>query len=100
MLGRTPSFGGGSISGSVTGDDGRRHSRQNSDASDLWMMGGGLGGRDEAAFYRTEAEMLARENEMLKRRIRELEDMTAKASGGAAAGEKKGGDKDKKEASS
>ena len=30
-------------------------------------------GRDEVAFVRTETEMLVRENEMLKRRIRELE---------------------------
>jgi len=37
-----------------------------------------MGGRDEVAFYKTETDMLARENEMLKRRIRELEEQATK----------------------
>ncbi|KAF3309353.1 hypothetical protein TWF173_011199 [Orbilia oligospora] len=45
-------------------------------ANDPFLMGG----RDEVAFYKAETDMLLRENEMLKRRIKELED---KASGGA-----------------
>ncbi|KAF3176532.1 hypothetical protein TWF225_005085 [Orbilia oligospora] len=43
-------------------------------ANDPFLMGG----RDEVAFYKAETDMLLRENEMLKRRIKELED---KASG-------------------
>lgn len=31
-----------------------------------------LGGRDESAFYQAETQMLTRENQMLKHRIREL----------------------------
>ncbi|KAK6336748.1 hypothetical protein TWF718_009539 [Orbilia javanica] len=43
-------------------------------ANDPFLMGG----RDEVAFYKAETDMLLRENEMLKRRIKELEE---KASG-------------------
>lgn len=35
-----------------------------------WLLGGS---RDEASFYMAETQMLTRENEMLKKRIRELE---------------------------
>jgi hypothetical protein len=31
-----------------------------------------LGGRDESAFYQAETQMLTRENQMLKHRIRDL----------------------------
>ena len=31
-----------------------------------------LGGRDESAFYQAETQMLTRENQMLRHRIREL----------------------------
>jgi hypothetical protein len=31
-----------------------------------------LGGRDESAFYQAESQMLVRENQMLRHRIREL----------------------------
>jgi hypothetical protein len=31
-----------------------------------------LGGRDESAFYQAESQMLTRENQMLRHRIREL----------------------------
>jgi len=34
---------------------------------------GGLGGRDESAFYQAETQMLMRENQMLRHRIRDLE---------------------------
>lgn len=39
-------------------------------ANDPFLMGG----RDEVAFYKAETDMLLRENEMLKRRIKELEE--------------------------
>jgi hypothetical protein len=32
----------------------------------------GLGGRDESAFYQAETQMLVRENQMLRHRIRDL----------------------------
>lgn len=41
-----------------------------------------MGGRDEVTFYKTETDMLTRENEMLKRRIRELEEQAARKTGG------------------
>ncbi|KAF3937304.1 hypothetical protein ABW19_dt0201820 [Dactylella cylindrospora] len=53
-------------------------------ASDPFLMGG----RDEVAFYKAETDMLLRENEMLKRRIKELEDKAA-ASGPTSAPEVK-----------
>jgi hypothetical protein len=31
-----------------------------------------LGGRDESAFYQAETQMMTRENQMLRQRIREL----------------------------
>ena len=39
-----------------------------------WLLsgGGGGGGRDETAFYQAESQMLTRENQMLRVRIREL----------------------------
>ncbi|KAL8679362.1 MAG: hypothetical protein Q9224_005629 [Gallowayella concinna] len=38
-----------------------------------WMLsGGGQGGRDDVAYYQAETQMLTRENQMLKMRIREL----------------------------
>ncbi|KAK0641535.1 hypothetical protein B0T16DRAFT_461589 [Cercophora newfieldiana] len=40
-----------------------------------------LGGRDESAFYQAETQMLMRENQMLKHRIRELEKQLSEASG-------------------
>ncbi|KAF8457598.1 hypothetical protein BDZ91DRAFT_744138 [Kalaharituber pfeilii] len=39
-----------------------------------WLLGGS---RDEASFYMAETQMLTRENEMLKKRIRELERQVA-----------------------
>jgi len=39
------------------------------DSGDHWV----LGGRDESAFYQAETQMLVRENQMLRHRIRELE---------------------------
>ncbi|KAF3903132.1 hypothetical protein ABW21_db0205994 [Orbilia brochopaga] len=42
-------------------------------ANDPFLMGG----RDEVAFYKVETDMLLRENEMLKRRIKELEEKAA-----------------------
>ncbi|KAG9259292.1 uncharacterized protein F5Z01DRAFT_670007 [Emericellopsis atlantica] len=44
-----------------------------------------LGGRDESAFYQAETQMLTRENQMLRHRIRELEKQLSEASGGGAA---------------
>ncbi|KAK0620279.1 hypothetical protein B0T14DRAFT_391169, partial [Immersiella caudata] len=41
-----------------------------------------LGGRDESAFYQAETQMLIRENQMLKHRIRELEKQLSEAVGG------------------
>ena len=38
------------------------------DSGELWA----LGGRDESAFYQAESQMLIRENQMLRHRIREL----------------------------
>ncbi|KAK4454403.1 hypothetical protein QBC34DRAFT_375569 [Podospora aff. communis PSN243] len=43
-----------------------------------------LGGRDESAFYQAETQMLIRENQMLKHRIRELEKQLSEAVGGAS----------------
>jgi len=39
------------------------------EAGDAWS----LGGRDESAFYQAETQMMVRENQMLRQRIRELE---------------------------
>lgn len=41
---------------------------------DEWLLsgGGGQGSRDESAFYQAETQMLTRENQMLRMRIREL----------------------------
>ena len=36
-----------------------------------WLLAGG-GNRDESAFYQAETQMLTRENQMLRMRIREL----------------------------
>jgi hypothetical protein len=36
-----------------------------------------LGGRDESAFYQAETQMMVRENQMLRQRIRELERQVA-----------------------
>ncbi|KAF3768006.1 hypothetical protein M406DRAFT_338661 [Cryphonectria parasitica EP155] len=44
-----------------------------------------LGGRDESAFYQAETQMLTRENQMLRHRIRDLERQLENLSGGAAA---------------
>ncbi|KAK1759277.1 hypothetical protein QBC47DRAFT_420277 [Echria macrotheca] len=43
-----------------------------------------LGGRDESAFYQAETQMLVRENQMLRHRIRELEKQLSEVSGTAA----------------
>ncbi|KAF3918653.1 hypothetical protein AA313_de0205124 [Arthrobotrys entomopaga] len=50
-------------------------------ANDPFLMGG----RDEVAFYKAETDMLLRENEMLKRRIKELEDKADKKVDGASS---------------
>ncbi|KAK1780087.1 hypothetical protein QBC45DRAFT_117045 [Copromyces sp. CBS 386.78] len=47
------------------------------DSMDQWA----LGGRDESAFYQAETQMLVRENQMLRHRIRELERQLAESSG-------------------
>ena len=41
-------------------------------AGDEWIFGSGQGARDESAFYQAETQMLTRENQMLRQRIREL----------------------------
>ncbi|KAF2762140.1 hypothetical protein EJ05DRAFT_482919 [Pseudovirgaria hyperparasitica] len=41
--------------------------------SNEWLSGGLSNSRDESAFYQAETQMLTRENQMLKMRIRELE---------------------------
>jgi hypothetical protein len=38
------------------------------DSGEHWF----LGGRDESAFYQAETQMLTRENQMLRHRIRDL----------------------------
>ena len=40
--------------------------------SDEWLLSGSHGSRDESAFYQAETQMLTRENQMLRNRIREL----------------------------
>ncbi|KFA71972.1 hypothetical protein S40288_06222, partial [Stachybotrys chartarum IBT 40288] len=49
-----------------------------------WALGGG---RDESAFYQAETQMLVRENQMLRHRIRELEKQLTDASGSSASTE-------------
>ncbi|POR34596.1 Uncharacterized protein TPAR_05206 [Tolypocladium paradoxum] len=44
-----------------------------------------LGGRDESAFYQAETQMLVRENQMLRHRIRDLEKQLAEASTSSTA---------------
>jgi hypothetical protein len=46
-----------------------------------------LGGRDESAFYQAETQMLTRENQMLRHRIRELEKQLSDASASPASTE-------------
>lgn len=43
-----------------------------------------LGGRDESAFYQAETQMLTRENQMLRHRIRDLERQLAEAAPGGS----------------
>jgi len=38
------------------------------ESGDQWV----LGGRDESAFYQAETQMLVRENQMLRHRVRDL----------------------------
>ncbi|KAG5925502.1 hypothetical protein E4U42_004221 [Claviceps africana] len=45
-----------------------------------------LGGRDESAFYQAETQMLTRENQMLRHRIRDLEKQLADAALGPGTG--------------
>ncbi|KXX72802.1 hypothetical protein MMYC01_210633 [Madurella mycetomatis] len=47
------------------------------DSGEQWV----LGGRDESAFYQAETQMLVRENQMLRHRIRELEGKLSELSG-------------------
>ncbi|KAL0471845.1 hypothetical protein QR685DRAFT_216068 [Neurospora intermedia] len=47
------------------------------DSMDQWP----LGGKDESAFYQAETQMLIRENQMLRHRIRELERQLVESSG-------------------
>ncbi|KAK0745158.1 hypothetical protein B0T21DRAFT_98474 [Apiosordaria backusii] len=47
------------------------------DSGEQWL----LGGRDESAFYQAETQMLIRENQMLKHRIKELERQLTESSG-------------------
>ncbi|OLN97608.1 hypothetical protein CCHL11_01245 [Colletotrichum chlorophyti] len=46
-----------------------RSTSMSGDSGDHWV----LGGRDESAFYQAETQMLVRENQMLRHRIRDLE---------------------------
>lgn len=50
------------------------------DTGEQWI----LGGRDESAFYQAETQMLIRENQMLRHRIRELERQLSEVSGTAS----------------
>lgn len=59
-------------------------SRHDSDSE--WSLGESGRGRDEAAFYQAETQMLTRENQMLKMRIRELERQLLDASGSGTMG--------------
>lgn len=45
-----------------------RAASNSGEGQDLWLNSG----RDENAFYQAEAQMMTRENQMLKQRIREL----------------------------
>ncbi|KAG6019570.1 hypothetical protein E4U41_003170 [Claviceps citrina] len=45
-----------------------------------------LGGRDESAFYQAETQMLTRENQMLRHRIRDLEKQLAEAAPNSGTG--------------
>ncbi|KAL2267714.1 hypothetical protein VTJ83DRAFT_4991 [Remersonia thermophila] len=101
----SPSPGPGSVSGSLPRSPGfpraslhrsrtpSRHAsprlRATSIGTDASGFGAGenwaLGGRDESAFYQAETQMLVRENQMLKHRIRELERQLADLQGGHAA---------------
>jgi hypothetical protein len=45
-----------------------------------------LGGRDESAFYQAETQMLTRENQMLRHRVRDLEKQLAELSSSSSAG--------------
>ncbi|KHN98139.1 uncharacterized protein MAM_03900 [Metarhizium album ARSEF 1941] len=45
-----------------------------------------LGGRDESAFYQAETQMLTRENQMLRHRIRDLEKQLAEHHSGSGTG--------------
>ncbi|KAG5921948.1 hypothetical protein E4U53_003750 [Claviceps sorghi] len=71
-----------------------------------------LGGRDESAFYQAETQMLTRENQMLRHRIRDLEKQLADAAPGTGtepsipshltqtpmvAGDERGGEAENKE---
>lgn len=44
-----------------------------------------LGGRDESAFYQAETQMLTRENQMLRHRIRDLERQLSELGSGPGA---------------
>ncbi|KAK0629959.1 hypothetical protein B0T17DRAFT_488176 [Bombardia bombarda] len=50
------------------------------ESGEQWL----LGGRDESAFYQAETQMLIRENQMLKHRIRELERHISESTGTAS----------------
>ncbi|KAK4995896.1 hypothetical protein LTR66_004379 [Elasticomyces elasticus] len=56
--------------GSQTTSPSLRPLSRTSGPGDEWSLGGS---RDESAFYQAETQMLTRENQMLKQRIRELE---------------------------
>ncbi|KAK8159617.1 hypothetical protein IWX90DRAFT_389710 [Phyllosticta citrichinensis] len=56
---------------SRTGSPALRPTSHHSESGD-WQLGA-AGNRDESAFYQAETQMLTRENQMLKMRIRELE---------------------------
>ncbi|KAK8223960.1 hypothetical protein HDK90DRAFT_421942 [Phyllosticta capitalensis] len=56
---------------SWTGSPALRPTSHHSESGD-WQLGA-TGNRDESAFYQAETQMLTRENQMLKMRIRELE---------------------------
>ena len=62
--------------------------RLQGDRSEEWL--GGVSTRDEAQFYQAEAQMMTRENQMLRLRIRELEREVRDKSESSAPGGRRG----------
>ena len=71
---------------SYTGSPSLRPNSAGLHGGDEWLLSGSAG-RDESAYYQAETQMLTRENQMLKQRIRELGKFTKfeiKAGGGTS----------------